>query len=417
MDKLRIRGGRKLAGTVRIAGAKNAALPALTASLLTSETIHYTNVPMLRDVRTMFRVLEHHGAQVRNGSRDHVSVRFEKVGSFEAPYDLVKTMRASVLVLGPLLARCGRARVSMPGGCAIGERPIDIHLDALAHMGAVIKLEHGYVNAEASRLHPADYTFPLVTVTGTENLMMAAALTEGKSVFRNCAREPEITDLADLLRAMGAGVTGDGTSVIEIEGRAELGGAEHRIIPDRVEAGTYIIAGALVGDSIEVTNCRPADLEPVLRQLEVAGVVMDIGASSVTVCRPDTLIAADLETAPHPGYPTDMQAQYMAMATQAEGASRITETIFESRYMHVSELRRMGAEIHVEGQVALVTGPTPLAGAQVMATDLRASAGLVLAGLVAEGVTVIDRVYHLDRGYEPMEKKLEALGASVERVR
>jgi len=417
MDKLRIRGGRKLAGTVRIAGAKNAALPALTASLLTSETIHYTNVPMLRDVRTMFRVLEHHGAEVQNGSRDHVSVRFEKVGSFEAPYDLVKTMRASVLVLGPLLARCGRARVSMPGGCAIGERPIDIHLDALSHMGAEIKLEHGYVNAKASRLHPADYTFPLVTVTGTENLMMAAALTEGKSVFRNCACEPEIVDLADLLRAMGAGVTGDGTGVIEIEGRAELGGAEHRIIPDRVEAGTYIIAGALVGDGIEVANCRPADLEPVLRQLELAGVVLDIGTNSVTVCRPDTLVAADLETAPHPGYPTDMQAQYMAMATQAAGASRITETIFESRYMHVSELRRMGAEIHVEGQVALVTGPTALAGAQVMATDLRASAGLVLAGLVAEGVTVIDRVYHLDRGYEPMEKKLEALGASVERVR
>jgi UDP-N-acetylglucosamine 1-carboxyvinyltransferase len=385
--------------------------------LLTSETIHYTNVPMLRDVRTMFRVLEHHGAVVQNGNRDHVSVRFEKIGSFEAPYDLVKTMRASVLVLGPLLARSGKARVSMPGGCAIGERPIDIHLDAQAHMGAEIKLEHGYVHAEASQLHPADYTFPLVTVTGTENLMMAAALTEGRSVFRNCAREPEITDLADLLRAMGAGVTGDGTAVMEIEGRAELGGAEHRIIPDRVEAGTYIIAGALVGDGIEVTNCRPDDLQPVLRQLEAAGVPLETGKDAVIVSRPDQLVAADLETAPHPGYPTDMQAQYMAMATQAEGASRITETIFESRYMHVSELRRMGAEINVDGQVALVSGPTPLAGAQVMATDLRASAGLVLAGLVAEGITVIDRVYHLDRGYEPMERKLEALGASVERVR
>ncbi len=413
MDKLRIRGGQRLRGTVSIAGAKNAALPALAASILTPEPIHFSNVPMLRDVRTMFRVLEHHGAEVNNGSRDHVEVRMAAIGSHEAPYDLVKTMRASVLVLGPLLARCGKARVSLPGGCAIGERPIDVHLDALEKMGARVRLEHGYVEAAASRLHPVDYTFPLVTVTGTENLMMAAALTEGRSVFRNCAREPEIRDLAGLLRTMGAGVTGDGTETMEIDGKSELGGGEHAIIPDRVEAGTYIIAGALAGDRVEVAGCRPTDLEPVLRPLKAAGVSMDVTENSVVVSRPDRLLPQDLTTAPHPGYPTDMQAQYMAMATQAEGISTITETIFEGRFMHVSELRRMGAEIQVEGQVAKVHGPTSLTGAQVMATDLRASAGLVLAGLAADGVTAVDRVYHLDRGHAPLEEEIAAVRAAV----
>jgi UDP-N-acetylglucosamine 1-carboxyvinyltransferase len=417
MDKLRIRGGRELEGRVRIAGAKNAALPALAASLLTEEEVRFSNVPMLRDVRTMLRVPEHHGAQVENGTRDSIRVQAGSIGSHEAPYDLVKTMRASVLVLGPLLARCGRARVSMPGGCAIGERPIDIHLEALANMGAEVQLEHGYVEARAERLKPADYTFPMVTVTGTENLMMAAALTAGTSVFRNCAQEPEVVDLAVLLRSMGAEVEGAGTDVIRLTGRRELGGASHPVIPDRVEAGTYLMAGALAGRRLEVANCRPQDLQAVLALLEAAGVSMTVGDNSIVVARPGHLAAVDVATAPHPGFPTDMQAQYMTLATQAQGVSRITENIFESRFMHVSELRRLGASINIDGQTAEVEGPANLAGAQVMATDLRASASLVLAGLVADGVTVIDRVYHLDRGYEPMEVKLGALGASVERIK
>lgn len=417
MDKLRIRGGRELEGTVRIAGAKNAALPALAAALLTEGEIAYSNVPMLRDVRTMLRVLEHHGARVENGTRDSVKVQVGSIGSHEAPYDLVKTMRASVLVLGPLLARCGRARVSMPGGCAIGERPIDIHLEALANMGAEVHLEHGYVEARAKRLKPADYTFPLVTVTGTENLMMAAALTEGTSVFRNCAREPEVVDLAVLLNAMGAEVEGAGTDVMRISGRRELGGAHHPVIPDRVEAATYLMAGALACRRLEVAGCRPEDLKAAMALLQAAGVPVTVGENSIVVSRPKNLVAVDVATAPHPGFPTDMQAQYMALATQAQGVSKITENIFESRFMHVSELRRLGAKINIEGQTAEVEGPADLAGAQVMATDLRASASLVLAGLVADGVTVIDRVYHLDRGYEPMEVKLGALGASVERVK
>lgn len=404
-------------GTVRIAGAKNAALPALAAALLTGEEVVFSNVPMLRDVRTMLRVLEHHGARVENGARDRIKVQTGSIGSFEAPYDLVKTMRASVLVLGPLLARCGKARVSMPGGCAIGERPIDVHLEALVNMGAEVNLAHGYVEAKADRLKPANYTFPLVTVTGTENLMMAAALTEGTSVFRNCAREPEVVDLAVLLRAMGADVEGDGTGVIRITGRKELGGADHQVIPDRVEAGTYLMVGALIGRRLEVTGCRPEDIKAVLGLLQSTGVPLEVGENSVVVSRPDQLSAVDVSTEPHPGFPTDMQAQYMTLATQARGISRITENIFESRFMHVSELRRMGATINIDGRTAEVEGPAALAGAQVMATDLRASASLVLAGLVAEGVTVIDRVYHLDRGYEPMEIKLEALGASVERIR
>ncbi len=402
---------------MQIAGAKNAALPALAAALLTGEEVVFSNVPMLRDVRTMLRVLEHHGARVENGARDRIKVQTASIRSFEAPYDLVKTMRASVLVLGPLLARCGKARVSMPGGCAIGERPIDVHLEALVNMGAEVRLEHGYVEATADRLKPADFTFPLVTVTGTENLMMAAALTEGTSVFRNCAREPEVVDLAVLLRAMGAEVEGDGTGVIRVSGRKELGGADHTVIPDRVEAGTYLMAGALIGRRLEVAGCRPADLKAVLGLLEAAGVPLEVGDRSVVVSRPDKLGAVDVSTEPHPGFPTDMQAQYMTLATQARGVSRITENIFESRFMHVSELRRMGATINIDGRTAEVEGPAALAGAQVMATDLRASASLVLAGLVAKGVTVIDRVYHLDRGYEPMELKLGALGASVERIR
>jgi UDP-N-acetylglucosamine 1-carboxyvinyltransferase len=344
-------------------------------------------------------------------------VRVERLASHEAPYDLVKTMRASVLVLGPLLARHGRARVSLPGGCAIGERPIDLHLLGLERLGAEVRLEHGYVEARAPRLKGMRFNFPTKTVTGTENLMMAATLAEGTTVLSNCAHEPEVVDLAELLNAMGAGVTGAGTDEITIEGRRELGAASHGVIPDRIEAGTYIVAAALAGDEVEIAGVVADQLEPVLQQLRHTGVKLAVEAGSVRTRRPAALSAHDLRTAPHPGYPTDMQAQYMALATQARGASLIAETIFERRFMHVGELQRMGADIRIQGRSCVVVGPTPLTGAQVMATDLRASAGLVLAALAAEGTTVIDRVYHLDRGYGSMETKLQALGAEVERIR
>lgn len=417
MDKLRVEGGRTLEGSVAIAGAKNAALPDLAASLLTGETVRYGNVPRLRDVRTMLRVLEQFGARVEEGEGGRVAVTVERIASFEAPYDLVKTMRASVLVLGPVLARHGRARVSLPGGCAIGERPIDVHLDGLSRMGADVTLEHGYVEARAERLHGMRYAFPMVTVTGTENLLMAAALADGTSEFLNCAKEPEVVDLAELLVSMGASIDGAGTDRIVVEGRRELRGAEHAVIPDRIEAGTYLVAGALAGERVVVEGCRPADLEAVLSKLRAVGVPLEVGDDRIEVRRPERLLAADLRTEPHPGFPTDMQAQYMALMTAAHGTSLIAETIFERRFMHVGELRRMGADIRIDGHGAVVVGPTPLTGAQVMATDLRASASLVLAGLVADGTTVIDRVYHLDRGYEPMERKLGALGAAVERIR
>jgi UDP-N-acetylglucosamine 1-carboxyvinyltransferase len=417
MDKLRISGGRVLDGRVRVGGAKNAALPALAACLLTAEPVRLTNVPQVRDVRTMRRVLEQLGAETTVGEGGEVTVRVERVGSFEAPYDLVKTMRASIVVLGPLLARHGRSRVSMPGGCAIGERPINFHLEALARMGAEISLEHGYVEARAERLRGAEIKFPGRTVTGTENLMMAASLARGTSVLSNCAREPEIVDLADLLNAMGGSVSGAGTDRIVVEGRTELGGAAHAVIADRIEAGTYLVAGALVGKKVEVAHCRPDHLEAVLRQLRAAGVEIEVEGDCLRVSRAERLHAQDLETEPYPGYPTDMQAQYMALMTQAEGSSAITETIFERRFMHVGELLRMGADIRIDGRTCVVVGPRRLTGAQVMATDLRASACLVLAALVADGDTVLDRVYHLDRGYESMETKLRALGASVERIR
>jgi UDP-N-acetylglucosamine 1-carboxyvinyltransferase len=417
MDKLKIHGGRTLEGRVEVAGAKNAALPELAAALLSGDNLRLSNVPMLRDVRTMMRVLEQLGATVEVGDGGQVDVRVGRVASFEAPYDLVRKMRASVLVLGPLLARHGRARVSLPGGCAIGERPINLHLDGLAAMGADVRLEHGYVEARAERLKGARIGFPMKTVTGTENLMMAACLAEGTTVMENCAQEPEVEDLAALLRSMGASIESDGSGRMVIEGRTELGGAEHRVIPDRIEAGTYLVAGAVAGGTVEVAACRPDHLTAVLRQLEATGVPLKIGEDAVVVSRPDRLEARDLRTAPYPEYPTDMQAQYMALATQAAGTSLITETIFEKRFMHVGELRRMGADIRIDGHAAVVVGPTPLTGAQVMATDLRASACLVLAALAADGVTVVNRVYHLDRGYEPMERKLGALGASVERIR
>lgn len=421
MDKLRIRGGRRLKGRVRVSGAKNAALPGLAAALLTSERVELRNVPRVRDVRTMLRVLEQLGAQVEFGEGRGILVGFDRIASFEAPYDLVKTMRASVLVLGPLLARHGRARVSLPGGCAIGERPVNLHIEGLAQMGAEIDLEHGYVDARADRLRGVTFRFPIRSVTGTENLMMAACLARGTTVLRNCSQEPEVVFLADLLTRMGASIRGAGTDEIVVEGRQALSGTEVPVIPDRIEAGTYLVAAALVGDEVEVVGVRRSHLTAVLDQLERAGLRVDarveddeeILRSGAT----EELRARDLRTMPHPGFPTDMQAQYMALMTQAKGASMIAETIFERRFMHVAELRRMGADIRIDGHAAVVVGPTPLTGAQVMATDLRASACLVLAALVAEGVTVVDRVYHLDRGYEAMEEKLGALGASVERIR
>jgi UDP-N-acetylglucosamine 1-carboxyvinyltransferase len=335
----------------------------------------------------------------------------------DAPYELVKTMRASVLVLGPLVARRGHARVSLPGGCAIGERPINLHLEGLQRMGAEIVLEHGYVEARGTRLHGASIAFPFKTVTGTENLMMAAALAQGTTRLLNCAREPEVVDLAELLVALGARIHGAGSDEIVIEGVEVLGSAAHRVIPDRIEAGTYLVAGALAGDGVEVAACRPDHLEAVVRQLEAAGVALRVAPTSIHVAASPALAGHDLRTVPYPGFPTDMQAQYMALATQARGPSVVAETIFERRFMHVGELQRMGADIRIEGRTAVVVGPARLTGAQVMATDLRASACLVLAGLVADGVTVVDRVYHLDRGYEPMEGKLRALGADVERIR
>ena len=410
-------GGRPLEGTVRISGAKNASLPALCAALLTDAPVRLRNVPEVRDIRTMGRVLAALGAEVEFRVGGEVEVRARTLTSPEAPYELVKTMRASVLVLGPLLAREGRARVSLPGGCAIGARPIDLHLLALEKLGATIRVEHGYVEARAERLRGAEIHFDTVTVTGTENLLMAASRAEGVTVLRNAAREPEVRDLADLLNAMGAKIEGAGTPTIRIEGARALGGADHRVIPDRVETGTYLAACAIAGGEIEVRDCHPPHLEAVIEKLRETGLRIEEGPDNLRVRSPRTLQAAGVTTLPHPGFPTDMQAQYMALMTQAAGVSTITESIFENRYMHVAELQRMGAHVRVEGRTALVTGPTPLSGAQVMATDLRASACLVLAGLGARGETIVDRVYHLDRGYYRIDEKLRGLGADIERIR
>jgi len=417
MDKLKIHGGSRLRGRVRIGGAKNAALPALAATLLTDDAVLLRNLPRVRDVRTMLRVLEQLGASTADAGDGAVRVQVERIGSFEAPYDLVKTMRASILALGPLVARHGRARVSLPGGCAIGERPVNFHIEGLREMGAQVEVAHGYVEARAESLRGAEITFPRKTVTGTENLMMAAALARGTTVLHNCAKEPEVVDLAQLLVRMGAAIEGGGSDRIVVEGRERLGGAEHTVIPDRIEAGTYLIAGALTGDDVEITDCRPAHMEAVLRQLAAAAVPIEVGEDRLRVRAPAKLLPRDLRTATYPGFPTDMQAQYMVLASQAQGSSLVTETIFEHRFMHVGELQRMGADVRIQGASSLVVGPSRLSGAQVMATDLRASACLVLAALVAEGVTVIDRIYHLDRGYETMEQKLAGLGATVERQR
>jgi UDP-N-acetylglucosamine 1-carboxyvinyltransferase len=417
MDRIRVVGGRPLEGTVRISGAKNASLPDLCAALLTEEPVCLANVPEVRDIRTMARVLGALGASVEFRVGGTVEARAATLRSVEAPYDLVKTMRASVLVLGPLVAREGRARVSLPGGCAIGARPVNLHLQALQKMGAQIRVEHGYVEASAQRLRGAEVAFEVVTVTGTENVMMAATLADGETVIHNAACEPEVQDLASLLQAMGASVEGAGTPTVRVVGRDRLHGARHRVIPDRIETGTYVAACAIAGGDIEIQQCAPGHLRAVIDKFRETGVRIEEGPDNLRVRAPREVQSRDVKTLPHPGFPTDMQAQYMALMTQARGASTITETIFENRFMHVAELDRMGADVRIDGRTAVVRGPTPLTGAQVMATDLRASACLVLAGLAAGGETVVDRVYHLDRGYYRIDEKLRGLGADIERLR
>jgi UDP-N-acetylglucosamine 1-carboxyvinyltransferase len=420
MDKFLIRGGRPLHGKIEISGAKNSALPCLAATLLTAETVTLHNVPYVRDLITQRRLLEDLGATVLTPELRTHKVTASNIQSFEAPYELVKTMRASVLALGPLLARFGQAKVSLPGGCAIGTRPIDLHLKAFEELGAIVSLESGDVVARApeGRLKGAELTFEKVTVTGTENVMMAASLAEGTTIIHNAAMEPEIEDLAELLNKMGARIRGAGTETIEIDGVETLGGAEHTIIPDRIETGTFIVAAAITGGELEIKNCVPAHIAPVIAKLREAGVeIEEINPSTLLVRRSaGGLKAKDVTTEPHPHFPTDMQAQYMALMTQAEGTSVITETIFENRFMHVGEMQRMGADIHVSGNTATVKGPAKLAGARVIASDLRASASLVLAALAAEGETTIDRVYHIDRGYETIVRKLRSVGADIERI-
>jgi UDP-N-acetylglucosamine 1-carboxyvinyltransferase len=416
MDKIRVAGGRPLEGTVRISGAKNASLPELCAALLSDEPVVLSNVPEVRDIRTMGRVLSAIGAEVQFRVGGTVEVQAGTLTSVEAPYELVKTMRASVLVLGPLLAREGRARVSLPGGCAIGARPINLHLQALERMGAAISVDHGYVDARAERLHGAEVYFDTVTVTGTENVLMAASRAEGITVLRNAACEPEVVDLAALLTSMGAKIEGAGTPTIRIEGVEALHGARHTVVPDRIETGTYVAACALAGGEIEIRACHPPHLRAVLDKFRETGVRIEEGPDNLRVRAPRVIRAANVTTLPYPGFPTDMQAQYMTLMTQATGVSTITESIFENRFMHVAELQRMGASVRESGRTALVTGPTALSGAQVMATDLRASASLVLAGLAAGGETIVDRVYHLDRGYYRIDEKLRGLGADIERI-
>jgi UDP-N-acetylglucosamine 1-carboxyvinyltransferase len=416
MDKLRVVGGKPLAGRVEVSGAKNAALPAMAASLLTAEPVRLDNLPDVWDVGTMRRVLIELGAKVSRPAPSRMEITSASLLSHEAPYELVKTMRASVLVLGPLLARHGHARVSLPGGCAIGARPIDLHIAALEKMGARIRIEHGFVEATSEGLRGAEIYFDNVTVTGTENVLMAATLARGETLIENCAQEPEVVDLARLLTAMGARIEGAGEKTIRVAGVERLNGAEHSIIPDRIEAGTFLAAGALAGKEVEVAACRPDHLAAVLEKLTEAGATLRVGETSITVGAARPLRPTNVRSLPYPAFPTDMQAQFLTLMTQAAGTSLITETIFENRFMHVAELNRMGARIKLDGHTAVVEGPSPLSGARVMATDLRASACLVLAGLAAQGQTTIERVYHLDRGYQRIEQKLAALGAEIERL-
>jgi UDP-N-acetylglucosamine 1-carboxyvinyltransferase len=403
MDKFVIRGGSPLLGTVRVSGAKNAALPCMAAALLTDEPVILENIPQVRDIQTTRNLLAAMGAQVELGygvARHRTTIHCQNLASPEASYELVKTMRASTLVLGPLVARCGRARVSLPGGCAIGQRPIDLHIKGLELLGAKITQEHGYVEATASRLKGAEIVFDKITVTGTEDLLMAATLAEGETILLNAAREPEVADLAALLNKMGAHIEGAGTATIRVKGVSKLKGAKHRIIPDRIEAGTFLIAGALTGGDLNISGCDPAHLTAVLAKLKDAGVKTKSTADSVRVMGDNPFTASDFSTEEYPGFPTDMQA----------------ENIFENRFMHAQELVRMGANIKIEGRRAVVVGKTPLSAAAVLASDLRASASLVLAALVADGETIIDRVYHIDRGYEKIEEKLKAVGAQIKRI-
>jgi len=422
MDKFRITGGQALRGRINVSGAKNSALPCMAAALLTGESVTLHNVPYVRDIITQRRLLEDLGAHVLTPELRTHKITAAHIELFEAPYDLVKTMRASVLVLGPLLARFGKAKVSLPGGCAIGSRPIDLHLESLKQLGAEVSLEAGYVVARAprgGRLRGATVNFDKVTVTGTENLLMAATLASGTTTLNNAAREPEVADLAELLNRMGARVRGAGTPTITIEGVETLGAAEHTIIPDRIETGTFLVAAAITNGELELKDCTPEHSSIVIAKLREAGVeIEEVNQSTLHVRRSTQgLRASDITTEPHPRFPTDMQAQYMTLMTQAEGRSRITETIFENRFMHASEMQRMGAHIAIDGRTATVEGPAQLAGARVQASDLRASASLVLAGLVAEGETIIERVYHIDRGYEKIEDKLCRVGARIERLR
>ena len=417
MEAIEILGGRPLRGSVSISGAKNAALPAMCAAILTPASLLLHRLPQVRDVETMAEVLRFLGAVVETREDGGREIHLSTLSTHRTPYRLVKTMRASVLTLGPLLARFGQAQVSLPGGCAIGSRPIDLHIEALRRMGAQISLEHGFVNARCGRLRGAEITFDLVTVTGTENVMMAATLAEGTTVLINAAREPEVVDLAELLVRMGARISGAGSDTIRIEGVSGLHGAEHTVIPDRIEAGTYLIAGLISGGSVRVEQVYPHHLRALIDKLREVGAEPKTDGNWIEASAAGGLQAADIHTAPYPGFPTDLQAQFMALMTQANGTSIITETIFENRFMHAAELKRMGAKIGIEGSRAVVQGPTRLSGAKLMATDLRASASLVLAGLVAEGETVVDRVYHLDRGYADMVGKLQNLGARISRVR
>jgi UDP-N-acetylglucosamine 1-carboxyvinyltransferase len=421
MDKIVIEGGVPLHGTVQVSGAKNAALPALAATLLAEGEHHVRNVPDLADVRTLGKLLGHMGCQLeRNaGERGAIAIRVPAAVTPEAPYELVKTMRASVVVLGPLVARWGKARVSLPGGCAIGARPIDQHLKGLSALGAEIRLEHGYVEAFAprGRLKGAIFTFDGQTVTGTENVMMAAALAEGRTVLRNCAREPEVVDLANALVRMGARIEGAGQDEIRVEGVESLRPLAHTVIPDRIEAGTFLVAGALPGGDVTVRGCAPAHLEALVEKLRAVGAELAEVPGGLRVVGDGRPRPVDVKTAPHPGFPTDMQAQLMVLLCLANGSSKITETVFENRFMHVQELQRLGADIAVDGKTAVVKGVPSLSGAPVMASDLRASAALVLAGLAASGTTEVHRVYHLDRGYEHIEEKLAPLGARIRRVK
>jgi len=417
MDRLVIEGGVQLAGEIAVSGAKNATLPILTATLLTTEPLTVSNVPHLHDVTTMLNLLAQMGVAVSMDEKLGVELTAARIEDPVAPYELVKTMRASVLVLGPLTARCGEARVSLPGGCAIGLRPVDQHLKGLQALGAEVAIEHGYISVRAKRLKGARICMDLVTVTGTENIMMAATLADGTTVIENAAREPEVVDLAHCLNAMGARVQGAGSDVITIEGVDRLHGARYRVMPDRIETGTFLVAAAATGGSIRLTGARPDVLDAVLEKLRETGAHVTTGPDWIALETNGALSAVNVRTAPYPAFPTDMQAQFMVLDSIARGTAIVTETVFENRFMHVQELKRLGADIEVEGNTAVVKGVAHLDGATVMATDLRASASLVLAGLVARGATTVERVYHLDRGYERIEEKLSRLGARIKRVR